>query len=162
MNRKGFENLVGKYMLEGSDKEGLRYKKVNLVKISIDAHSKIEENDFRCLENNELYIYEMLNKPKRWILMYSTENKHYIYRDRTGKSKPTKGWHSDDKIITFEGYLGGSLMPNYEFVERSFPISKMNSGKGWMCNRNIPIYIINPKQSPFINWNKINPMGVKE
>jgi hypothetical protein len=159
MNRKGFENLVGKYMLEGSEK---KRRKGNLVKINADAHSKIEEKDFRCLENNKLYLYEILSHPKRWILMYSTVNKHYIYRDRTSNSKPTRGWHSDDKIITFEGYIEGSRMPDYEFVERAFSLSKMNSGKGWMCNRNIPIYIINPKQSPFINWIQRNPMDVKE
>ena len=109
-----------------------------------------------CLDTDVLFIYQLRNL--RWSFVYSGYTKMYIYRGGDGsKDSMKKGW----QIQT----ITQPILPKSEYVEKSYPISELNGGKGWNfgINKKYPIYVLyTPHVYQFMNWLIRNPMEVKE
>jgi len=178
MNRKQFEKMIEPYLSLNEKwlpKGGGFPKRINMG-VDLDKIKKISggylgsndinfklNKDYDYLNKNDI-LYAVSRGKGEFTFIYSLKDKHYFFRNLKYSTNTSKylnlGWN-----VGIASFSATTETPPYTYIERGFPISDMNLGKGWGANKSnntvyvLPINLINVK---YLNWITKNPMEVKE
>ena len=135
MNREEFQKLVSQYV------------DLKTNKLLKEPEGEYYNYGYITLENQLLFVG---GKGKHHYLVYSTQDRMFVW-----DSKPRKG----KMVWCLEGK--NNIYPSCQFVERNYPLSRMNGGTGWGDAGGY--VVVNFKsQGNFINWLNENPFEVKQ